>query len=187
VVPALFMGVPFDKEDDIDTDPAASARDVSPPAASGSRLDDLIAKLKPAEQTEHDADGVVQERQEPRAVRAVDMPDDMKQALEDTIQDLEAAGAAYAGPADEGMVVLTFPGPARRAVTLSLDEARQQINQFAGRAQKKKGAKWCQAALELNPWLDDLAPELKAFLVQKGLECMQDEDKAEASTDLLES
>ena len=38
VVPALFMGVPFDKEDEADTDPAASARDVSPPprVAAGS-------------------------------------------------------------------------------------------------------------------------------------------------------
>ena len=71
-------------------------------------------------------------------------------------------------------------------MTVSLDEARQQINQFAGRAAKKKGAKWCQAALELNPWLDDLAPELKAFLVQKGKECLLDEEEANSvGTDLL--
>jgi hypothetical protein len=160
----------------------------------GNRLEQLIASVK-TPPAKHDADGVVHEEPEPRAVRAADMPDDMKQALDETIQELEAAGKPagepLAGPDDDGgMVTLTMPGPApRRTLVLTLAEAGQQLRALGRQTKKRKGATWCAAALELNPWLADLDPTLHEYLTWQRLECLKDEEKAAASTtggDLLQ-
>lgn len=160
---------------DDDTYDFNQGKDVTPqPVPVGNRLEDLVAKMKPAVETpEHDADGVVQEPQEATAT----------EPPEDTLMDLEAAGEAPSGP---GMVLLTKVGPKPRSeLVMTVEEASRVLRRDADPAKKKKGARWCSAALELNPWIDEQAPDLKAFLVQKGIECLQDEDAATASVDLL--
>lgn len=132
------------------------AKDITPsPPPSGSRLEAFAQQhlgptaVQPALTVGHDGDGVVHEvTSEPDPYRAHALPKAEEQRPD---------------PAPKDVVKLTFPGPenSRRIVEgLDPEEAATQLMTMARRADGRKGVAWCDAALNLNPWISTMAAVL---------------------------